>query len=123
MVEKKSTSIASAAAATTDKEKTNQPVYSEAAVRNNFSILENSRTCQAAASGIASGALGLTGAYGFIFYFIFVLVQAILWEYKAGFKWNTFFVNRSLSITHSIVGGLFTYVLFWVFIYGIVYVY
>uniref|UniRef100_A0A914PWV0 ER membrane protein complex subunit 6 n=1 Tax=Panagrolaimus davidi TaxID=227884 RepID=A0A914PWV0_9BILA len=75
MVEKKSSATTAAASSTSDKEKTNQPVYSEMAVRNNFSILENSRTCQAAASGIAGGALGLTGLYGFVFYFIFVLIQ------------------------------------------------
>ena len=69
MVEKRSTALSA------DKEKTNQPIYSESAVRNNFSVLEYSRTCQAAASGIASGALGLTGTWGFVFYFIFVLVQ------------------------------------------------
>ncbi|KAE9550773.1 hypothetical protein FO519_006025 [Halicephalobus sp. NKZ332] len=104
-------------------DKQNQIVYSESAIRNNFAVLEYSRTCQAAASGIASGALGLTGTWGFVFYFIFVLVQAAFWEYKAGFQWQDFFANRWLSVTHSIVGGLFTYILFWVFFYGMVYVY
>lgn len=75
MVEK-STTLTSSSKAAVEKEKpSNQPIYSEIAIRNNFSILENSRTCQAAASGIASGALGLTGTYGFIFYFVFVLIQ------------------------------------------------
>jgi hypothetical protein len=118
MSEKKATVVSS-----TDKDKTNQPIYSEMAVRNNFAVLEYSRTCQAAATGIASGALGLTSAWGFLFYFMFVLVQAVFWEYKAAFQWNQYFGNRWLSVTHSVVGGLFTYVLFWVFIYGIVYVY
>lgn len=49
--------------------------YDEAALRNNYTILEYCRTCQSAVSGIASGILGLTGAYGFIFYFICVLLQ------------------------------------------------
>ncbi|XP_003380435.1 transmembrane protein 93 [Trichinella spiralis] len=39
--------------------------FSEWAVRNNFSVLEYSRTCQAAASGVAAGILGLTGLAGF----------------------------------------------------------
>uniref|UniRef100_A0A7E4VV75 ER membrane protein complex subunit 6 n=1 Tax=Panagrellus redivivus TaxID=6233 RepID=A0A7E4VV75_PANRE len=114
MVEKKQ------AATSSDKR---DAVYSEAAIRNNFGILEYSRTCQAAAGGIASGALGLTGTYGFLFYFVTVFLQAVFWEYKAGFKWQDFFAVRNLSISHSLVGGLLTYVLFWVFIYGIVYVY
>lgn len=54
---------------------TPQVTYNEAAVRNNFSVLEYSRTCQAAASGMAAGILGLTGLYGFVFYFAFILVQ------------------------------------------------
>lgn len=59
-----------------EKTKDAPPVtYNEAAVRNNFSVLEYSRTCQAAASGMASGILGLTGLYGFAFYFAFILVQ------------------------------------------------
>lgn len=52
--------------------------YNEAAIRNNFAVLEYCRTCQAAASGIVSGILGLTGAYGFIFYFLGVLFQVNL---------------------------------------------
>uniref|UniRef100_A0AC34R6N2 ER membrane protein complex subunit 6 n=1 Tax=Panagrolaimus sp. JU765 TaxID=591449 RepID=A0AC34R6N2_9BILA len=102
-------------------EKQNQIVYSESAIRNNFAVLEYARTCQAATCGIASGALGLTSIWGFVFYFVFVLVQAAFWEYKAGFQWQNFFTSRWLSVTHSAVGGLFTYILFWVFFYGMVY--
>lgn len=46
-------------------------------MRHNVGVLEYSRTCQAAASGMASGILGLTGVSGFIFYFIFVVLQVI----------------------------------------------
>lgn len=60
------------------QDKQNQIVYSEPAIRNNFAVLEYSRTCQAAATGIAAGSLGLTSLYGFAFYFIFVLVQVSL---------------------------------------------
>ncbi|CAI4227041.1 unnamed protein product [Auanema sp. JU1783] len=98
-------------------------VYSETAIRNNFSSLEYARTCQSAAAGIAAGVLGLTSLPGFVFYFLTVLVQGAVWEAKAGFDWKTYFVDRSLSLTHSLVGGLFTYVLFWVFLYGMVHVY
>uniref|UniRef100_A0A1I7XUX6 tRNA-intron lyase n=1 Tax=Heterorhabditis bacteriophora TaxID=37862 RepID=A0A1I7XUX6_HETBA len=50
-------------------------VFSESAIRNNFSALEYSRTCQAAASGMAAGILGLTSIPGFIFYFVTVAIQ------------------------------------------------
>uniref|UniRef100_A0A915MU28 Sorting nexin-3 n=1 Tax=Meloidogyne javanica TaxID=6303 RepID=A0A915MU28_MELJA len=59
-------------------------MFNEAAVRNNFYVLEQSRTCQSAVSGIASGILGLTGIMGFVFYFVCVLLQALIWDYKAG---------------------------------------
>jgi len=98
-------------------------IYNEAAVRQNFAILEYSRTCQSALAGIASGILGLTGTYGFLFYIIGILIQAGVWEVRSGFKWNTYFLGRSLEFNHSFVGGLFTYVLLWVFVYGIVHVY
>lgn len=70
MVEKKSKESESTSSATPPT-----IFYDEAAIRNNFTILEYCRTCQSAASGIASGILGLTGAYGFIFYFLCVLIQ------------------------------------------------
>ncbi|CAJ0596183.1 unnamed protein product [Cylicocyclus nassatus] len=44
-------------------------------MRNNYSSLEYKRTCQAAASGMAAGILGLTGMPGFIFYFVTVAIQ------------------------------------------------
>ncbi|KAI1730648.1 rab5-interacting protein (Rab5ip) domain-containing protein [Ditylenchus destructor] len=109
------------------KGQTAQPpviVYNENAMRNNYQVLEYCRTVQAAVSGIASGIIGVSAINGFIFYFIGVLIQAICWEVKAGFgQWDKFFTSRALCINHSLVGGLFTYVLFWVFIYGMVHVY
>lgn len=98
-------------------------VFSEAAMRHNIGILEYSRTCQAAGAGMASGILGLTGISGFIFYIVFVILQAVFWEMKANFVWEDYFINRSLLLTHSLISGLFTYILFWVFLYGMVHVY
>ncbi|CAG9535521.1 unnamed protein product [Cercopithifilaria johnstoni] len=98
-------------------------IFSEVAMRHNVGVLEYSRTCQAAASGMASGILGLTGISGFIFYFILVVLQALFWEMKANFEWQNYFMSRSLSLTHSLISGLFTYILFWVFLYGVVHVY
>ncbi|MCP9264976.1 ER membrane protein complex subunit 6 [Dirofilaria immitis] len=98
-------------------------IFSEVAMRHNIVVLEYSRTCQAASAGMASGILGLTGISGFIFYFVVVIFQALFWEMKANFEWQNYFVSRSLSLTHSLISGLFTYILFWVFLYGMVHVY
>ncbi|VDN60495.1 unnamed protein product [Dracunculus medinensis] len=92
-------------------------------MRHNMGVLEYSRTCQAAVTGMTSGILGLTGISGFVFYFIFVAFQACIWQIKASFHWRNYFVSHSLSFTHSLVSGLFTYILFWVFLYGMVHVY
>ncbi|KRY83083.1 U3 small nucleolar ribonucleoprotein IMP3 [Trichinella pseudospiralis] len=98
-------------------------VFSEWAVRNNFSVLEYSRTCQAAASGVAAGILGLTGLAGFVFYFLCALVQSCVWYWKTDCRWKDYFPNFSTILLHGLFGGLFTYVLFWTFLYGIVHVY
>uniref|UniRef100_A0A0M3HZU6 ER membrane protein complex subunit 6 n=1 Tax=Ascaris lumbricoides TaxID=6252 RepID=A0A0M3HZU6_ASCLU len=98
-------------------------VFSEAAIRHNIGVLEYSRTCQAAATGMASGILGLTGIPGFVFYFVIVMIQTLIWEVKAGFEWHDYFMSRTISVTHSLISGLFTYILFWVFLYGMVHVY
>jgi len=98
-------------------------VYSELAVRHNYGILEYGRTCQAAASGCAAGILGLTSLYGFAFYFICAIVQSLIWEVKIGGKWDKFFVQKTIIWSHSLLGGLFTYVLLWTFLYGMVHVY
>ncbi|KAK0404609.1 hypothetical protein QR680_017535 [Steinernema hermaphroditum] len=95
-------------------------VFSEAAVRHNFAVLEYSRTCQSAAAGIAAGIFGLTGIPGFLFYLVMVVIQALFWHAKAGFEWKMYFTDISLPVTYSFVGGLFTYILFWVFLYGMV---
>ncbi|KAJ8275781.1 hypothetical protein COCON_G00075330 [Conger conger] len=42
---------------------------------------------------------------------------------KAGRRWNKCFKSRRLLFTGGLVGGLFTYILFWTFLYGMVHVY
>nr|CAD7597941.1 unnamed protein product [Timema genevievae] len=63
--------------------------YSEAAVRNNASVVEYCRTSMAALSGGTAGLLGMTGFYGFGFY-VFAVVG--LWvEYRGSepaFAWR-----------------------------------
>jgi len=95
---------------------------SDHAMRNNFAILEYSRTFQSAVAGCAAGIIGLTSLYGFVFYFVVALAQSFMWFLKAGARWDEFFVQRS-AMMHGFFGGLFTYVLFWTFLYGMVHVY
>lgn len=96
---------------------------SEVAVRGNAAVLDYCRTSVSALSGATAGILGLTGLYGFIFYFMSAFLLSLLLILKAGRRWNKFFKSRRLLFTGGLVGGLFTYVLFWTFLYGMVHVY
>lgn len=96
---------------------------SEVAVRGNAAVLDYCRTSVSALSGATAGILGLTGLYGFIFYFLASFLLSLLLILKAGRQWNKCFKSRRLLFTGGLVGGLFTYVLFWTFLYGMVHVY
>lgn len=96
---------------------------SEVAVRGNAAVLDYCRTSVSALSGATAGILGLTGLYGFIFYFLSSFLLSLLLILKAGRRWNKCFKSRRPLFTGGLVGGLFTYVLFWTFLYGMVHVY
>ncbi|CAB3376000.1 Hypothetical predicted protein [Cloeon dipterum] len=97
--------------------------YSEGAVRNNHAVVEYCRTSMSALSGGTAGILGLTGFYGFGFYVFAVVGLWALLLLKAGSQWKKYFVNRRSLLTSGFIGGLFTYILFWTFLYGMVHVY
>ncbi|BES93595.1 Rab5-interacting protein (Rab5ip) [Nesidiocoris tenuis] len=108
----------------TKLEKTGEMVaYSEMALRNNAAVVEYCRTSMAALSGSTAGLLGLTGLYGFGFYGFAVVGLWVLLMIKGGSQWRKYFINRRGVLTNGFFGGLFTYVLFWTFIYGMVHVY
>ena len=46
-------------------------------MRNNAAILDYCRTSMAALSGSTAGILGLTGLYGFAFYFITAFILSV----------------------------------------------
>ncbi|KAF2353529.1 Rab5-interacting protein family [Trinorchestia longiramus] len=106
-----------------DKVSGERIAYSEMAIRNNSAIIEYCRTSMAALSGATSGILGLTSLYGFIFFFLAGFVLWLLLLIKAGNQWQQFFVCRKTLLTSGLTSGLFTYVLFWTFLYGMVHVY
>ncbi|MBZ3877139.1 ER membrane protein complex subunit 6 [Sciurus carolinensis] len=99
------------------------PFISEAAVRGNAAVLDYCRTSVSALSGATAGILGLTGLYGFIFYLLASILLSLLLILKAGRRWNKYFKSRRPLFTGGLIGGLFTYVLFWTFLYGMVHVY
>lgn len=97
--------------------------YSPAAITHNYSKLEYCRTSMSALAGCTAGILGLYSIYGFVFYF---LMAGILWLFvllKTGKDFDKYFHSKTQVLTGSLGSGLFTYVLFWTFLYGIVNVY
>ena len=97
-------------------------VFNDQAVRNNNAVIEYCRTSGAAISGATAGILGLTGLYGFGFFIIYSVLFSFLLAIKAGTSWNRYFTTRRAVWFDGILGGLFTYVLLWTFLYGMVHV-
>ncbi|XP_044272266.1 ER membrane protein complex subunit 6 [Tribolium madens] len=98
--------------------------YSDMAIRNNLSVVEYCRTSMAALSGCTAGVLGLTGLYGAAFYIFAVTSLWLMILCKAGLSsWKSYFISRKSLLTNGFFGQLFTYILCWTFIYGMVHVY
>ncbi|CAB3406592.1 unnamed protein product [Caenorhabditis bovis] len=107
------------------KNKNEKPLdeaFNAVAMASNLEALEFGRTCQSCAAGIAAGILGLTGFSGFILYFATVVLQGLIWSAKASGGWHHYFLENS-QFTWSHGNGLLTFVLLWVFFYGMVHVY
>ena len=107
------------------KEKSTKPavVYSEAMIRSNAAVIDYIRTSFSTVSGATAGTLGLTGIKGFVFYFIMSMALSVMLYFKAGTNWNNYFLSKRSVWTDGVLSGLFTYVLFWTFLYGLVHVY
>ncbi|XP_025087704.1 ER membrane protein complex subunit 6-like [Pomacea canaliculata] len=97
--------------------------YSELSLRQNAAILEYCRTSMSALAGATAGIMGLTSLLGFVFYFVSAFVLSVFLTIKAGSRWNAFFISRKILFISGLFGGLFTYILFWTFLYGMVHVY
>jgi hypothetical protein len=95
----------------------------EQAARHNSSLLEYGRTSVAVTAGLTAGILGLTGLYGFCLYFIYSLGMSVILAIKVGSNWNIYFPSWRSIWLDGILGGLFTYVLLWTFIYGMIHVF
>merc|ERR1712025_1330443 len=97
--------------------------YSPIAIRNNLALVEYCRTFLASITGSAAGILGLTSLYGFIFYAAASLVMSVMLGVKTQSKWDRFFLARSHVWTNGVLGELFTFVLVWTFVYGMIHVF
>ena len=86
-------------------------------------VESNISTGRSAISGDAAGILELTGLNGFAFFIIFSLALSLMLAMKAGSNWNNYFTTRRQIWFDGMIGGLFTYVLLWTFLYGMVHVY
>lgn len=97
-----------------------------AAVQKNMATAEYCRTSISALGGVTAGILGLTGFMGFIFYILCSLFLFCGLLLKSGTNKSTskqyFLARRQLLFTGQF-GALFTYILFWTFLYGMVHVY
>ncbi|CAH3147219.1 unnamed protein product [Porites lobata] len=100
-----------------------EEAFSPFSIMANNSIIDFCRTSLASMAGISAGILGLSALKGFIFYFIASLFMSILICLKAGTHWRKFFISWWDLSTSGIFGGIFTYLLFWTFLYGMVHVY
>ena len=97
--------------------------YSPFAMRNNLALVEYCRASLAFISGSAAGILGLTGLNGFIFYLVASLVMSILLGLKTQSKCDRYFLSRWHVWTNGVFGELFTYLLVWTFMYGMIHVF
>ncbi|KAF0517041.1 transmembrane protein 93-like protein [Gigaspora margarita] len=93
-------------------------------IAHNVKTITFIRSSMSAITGSAAGILGLTGYFGFIFYGTTALFTSFLiWALKTQVKPGIYFRNRTDVWIEGVFGGLFSYVLFWTLLYGIVHVY
>lgn len=103
--------------------RTKEEVFNERAFRTNAATIDYCRTSGSVIAGAIAGIMGLTGLYGFVFFFVYSAFLSILLVAKAGTGWNNYFTSSRALWFDGILGGLFTYVLLWTFLYGMVHVY
>lgn len=101
----------------------NQIPYSEASIRYNDFLLDYCQTSMSALSGCAAGIMGMTGLYGFVFYFICSLLLSLIILVYMGQNSSRYFISKKTIVTGTLWAGIQTYLLFWTFLFGMVHVY
>jgi hypothetical protein len=98
-------------------------VLSEMSIRYNDYLLDYCQTSMSALSGCAAGIMGLTGLYGFLFYFVASLSLSIIILLSMGTNTNKYFLSKMNILFGTLWSGIQTYLLFWTFMFGMVHVY
>ncbi|KAJ3376114.1 hypothetical protein GGF31_000181 [Allomyces arbusculus] len=101
-------------------------LFSDAALMHNTQVLTFCRSAFAIVAGITAGILGLTGWAGFGFFVVATLVlSALLTVVKVGARQTRYFKAPMQEIWVSGVtsGGVFTYILFWTMVNGMIRIY
>ena len=92
-------------------------------VMHNTKSLNFSRTSLSVLSGVASGILGLTSVYGFLFYLITSGLLGFYYLLSDTRSQTKCFLNKQQLVTAFVMENLFTYILVWTLVYGCVHVY
>ncbi|KAI8843665.1 transmembrane protein 93 [Chytridium lagenaria] len=112
-----------AAATTTGTAEKPKPQNPQA-IQYNLRILTYTRSMLAAIAGAAAGILGLQGILGFLFYGVAsLLLSGALVLLSAEMTPAKFLPSWWMVATHEVGGSLFSYVLFWTLVFGLVHVY
>jgi hypothetical protein len=115
-------------------------MVNHAAIGHNVRIITYCRSTLAAVAGAAAGILGLQGLSGFFFYFIASAIMSAGLYVWTNFKPGKYFPGMGAPsgptgassgewmalvnvLTFEVFGSLFSYLLFWTLVYGLVHIY
>lgn len=103
------------------------PTISIQAIKNNQTVVSKMRAYSSLLAGIAAGILGLTSIAGIVFYIVVSLFMSLCLYTKAKIsndrKGNGVLEDFGIGLFDQISGNISSFLLFWVFAYGIVHVY
>eukprot|EP00035_Acanthoeca_spectabilis_P007520 m.137645 g.137645 ORF g.137645 m.137645 type:complete len:107 (+) comp13983_c0_seq4:79-399(+) len=97
-------------------------IYDLNNVRRNTAAINDIRSFGSVLSGVLSGIMGLTGLNGFALYLVFSIILSGLIRVFCGSNMSMYFA-KPWSVYTDVLGGLFTYLLFWTLVFGLVHVY
>ncbi|KAI8900657.1 Rab5-interacting protein-domain-containing protein [Globomyces pollinis-pini] len=107
----------------TSNEQTLDPVLSMDLIKHNLKVMNRIRSKSAVVCGLAAGILGLENLNGFLFYLICCLKLSFLFLIKSQFQVDKFLPAWDMIVTYEMFSNLPSFVLFWVFAYGICHIY
>mmetsp|Transcript_4060 Transcript_4060/g.10233 ORF Transcript_4060/g.10233 Transcript_4060/m.10233 type:complete len:110 (+) Transcript_4060:99-428(+) len=100
-----------------------QAIFDPNIVRRNGAAINHIRSFGSVLSGALAGIIGLTGVNGFALYIVFSAILSVLLRGHCGTDVSLYFASPWSVYTDGILGGLFTYLLFWTLVYGMVHIY